>query len=167
MSLNAELAVLRDNFERFRGVTLQMLNLLPEEKLSWRPAENLRSFAEQFLHIARVEDYHARGFFAGDWSPEHTKFPSLPLSHEDLKRELVAPRPFLMQHLEALDVARLDSIPQVPNMPIPWSLRTWLWYLVNHEVHHKAQLALYMREIGIKPPFFAFVFPGGFRPDGG
>jgi hypothetical protein len=42
----------------------------------------------------------------------------------------------------------------------------WLWYLVEHEVHHKSQLALSMRQVGIKSPFFAFVFPGPFRPDG-
>lgn len=165
MSLNAELAVLRDNFERFRGVTLQMLNLVPEDKLSWRPVENLRSLGEQFLHIARVEDYHARGFFAGDWNPERAKVSSSPLSRASLKHELVSPRPFLMQNLEVLEVARLDTFPQVPSVPIPWSLRTWLWYLVNHEVHHKAQIALCLRQIGIKPPFFAFVFPGAFRPD--
>jgi uncharacterized damage-inducible protein DinB len=47
-----------------------------------------------------------------------------------------------MQQLEALDAARLDSIPQEPNVPIPWSLRMWLWYLLEHEVHHKSQLAL-------------------------
>jgi len=127
----------------------------------------MRGFAEQFFHIASVEDYYARGFLADDWNPEGLKLPSSPLSREDLRRELTEPRPFLMQHLDELDPARLDSIPQVPNVPIPWSLRMWLWYMVEHEVHHKSQLALYMRQVGIKPPFFAFVFPGAFRPDGG
>jgi uncharacterized damage-inducible protein DinB len=141
--------------------------VVPEEKLAWRPAEKLRSFAEHFFHIARAEDYYARGSFAGDWNPEWPKLPSSPLSREDLRRELTEPRPFLMQQLEALDAARLDSVPQVPNVPIPWSLRMWLWYVVEHEVHHKSQLALYMRQVGIKSPFLAFVFPGAFRPDGG
>ena len=167
MNSNTEVAVLREHFERFRGVTLQMLEMIPEEKLAWRPAEKLRSFAEQFVHIARAEDYYARGFFAGDWNLERVKLPSGPLSREELRRELTEPRPFLMQHLEALDAARLDSIAQVPNVPVPRSLRAWLWYMVEHEVHHKSQLALYMRQVGIKPPFFAFVFPGAFRPDGG
>jgi uncharacterized damage-inducible protein DinB len=39
--------------------------------------------------------------------------------------------------------------------------------MAEHEVHYKSQLALYMRQVGIKPPFFAFVFLGAFRPDGG
>jgi uncharacterized damage-inducible protein DinB len=167
MNSNTEVAALQEHFERFRGVTLQMLEMIPEERLAWRPTEKLRSFAELFLHIARAEYYYARGFFAGDWNLERLKPPSGPLSREDLRRELTEPRPFLTQHLEALDAARLDSIPQVPNVPIPWSLCMWLWYLVEHEVHHKSQLALYMRQVGIKPPFFAFVFPGAFRPDEG
>jgi len=40
-----------------------------------------------------------------------------------------------------------------------------LWYVVEHEVHHKGQLALYLREIGVVPPFFALAFPPGVRPD--
>jgi uncharacterized damage-inducible protein DinB len=66
MNSNSEVTVLRKHFERFRGVTLQMLEMIPEERLAWRPAEKLRSFAEHFFHIARAEDYYARGFFAGD-----------------------------------------------------------------------------------------------------
>ena len=33
MNSNTEVAVVREHFERFRGVTLQMLDMIPEEKL--------------------------------------------------------------------------------------------------------------------------------------
>ena len=67
--------------------------------------------------------------------------------------------------LENLDPGRLDEKVTVPDVPVDWTLRAWLWYLVEHEVHHKAQLALYLREIGVVPPFFALAFPPGIRPD--
>jgi len=43
--------------------------------------------------------------------------------------------------------------------------RWWLWLLVEHEVHHKAQIAVYLRRMGKTPPFFAAALEGGARPD--
>ncbi|MBI3666141.1 MAG: hypothetical protein HY236_07930 [Acidobacteria bacterium] len=40
-----------------------------------------------------------------------------------------------------------------------------MWYLVEHEVHHKAQLALHLPEISVTLPCFAFVLPPGVGPD--
>ena len=36
---------------------------------------------------------------------------------------------------------------------------------VEHEVHHKAQLSLYLFQMGIEAPFFAYPLPAGVRPD--
>jgi uncharacterized damage-inducible protein DinB len=162
-----EIVTLREHLERFRAVTLEMLTMVPDEKLAWRPAENLRSLSEQFLHIAQVEDFYARGFPADDWDFDRLKRPAGELTPEALRAWLTEPRGFLLEGLEKLDAAKRDSIPQVPNVPVPWTLRSWLWYLIEHVVHHKAQLELYMREVRLKPPFFAFVFAGGFRPEAG
>ena len=45
------------------------------------------------------------------------------------------------------------------------TLRWWLWLLVEHEVHHKAQIAVYLRQMGMTPPFFAVPLENGARPD--
>ena len=160
-----EIADLREHLERFRGVTLQTLEWVPEEKLSWGPKEGVRSFADQFLHIARVEEYHARGLLGGDWNMERY-FSRLPvITRESLRGVLNETRTRTLADLDALDPSRLDEPATVPDVPVHWTLRAWLWYLVEHEVHHKAQLALYLREIGVVPPFFALAFPPGVRPD--
>jgi uncharacterized damage-inducible protein DinB len=160
-----EIADLRENLERFRGVTLQTLEWVPEDNLSWGPKEGVRSFADQFLHIARVEEYHARGLLGGDWNMDRyfSRLPSL--TKESLRNLLNETRAATLAGLDTLDPSRLDEPATVPNVPVHWTLRAWLWYLVEHEVHHKAQLALYLREIGIVPPFFALAFPPGVRPD--
>jgi hypothetical protein len=56
MNSNPEVTVLCEHFERFRGVTLQTLEMVPEETLAWRPGESLRSFAGHFFNVARAED---------------------------------------------------------------------------------------------------------------
>lgn len=165
MAQNNEISTLREHLERYRGVCLQTLDMVPEEKLSWRPAEGLFSFAEQFLHIAQVEDFYTRGLLGADWNFERLKKPGEPLSRFLLRQRLEQARAFTLEKLGTLDPGRLDANVSVPNIPMQFSLRWWLWYLVEHEIHHKAQLSLYLRQIGITPPFFAYVLPPGMRPD--
>lgn len=160
-----EISDLREHLERFRGVTLQTLEWVPEEQLGWTPREGLRSFAENFLHMARTEEYYARGLLAGQWDLERYFARPAALTRESLRQILTETRAVTLTGLENMDPARLDERVAVPDVPVDWTLRSWLWYLVEHEVHHKAQLALYLREIGVVPPFFALAFPPGVRPD--
>lgn len=160
-----EVSILREHFARFRGVTLQTLDLVPDDKLSWRPAEGLRSFADVFLHIAQAQDFYIRGFFVSDWNFSRLKPPAEPLGRALLRERLDQAQAITLEKLNAVDPGWLDYLVPVPNVPVQWPLRGWLWYLVEHEVHHKAQLALYLRQIGVLPPFFASVMPPGMRPD--
>ncbi|HYG79372.1 MAG TPA: DinB family protein [Pyrinomonadaceae bacterium] len=73
MPTGDEIYTLGEHLERYRGVTLQILHLVPEDMLGWQPAPQLRSFAEHFLHLARTEDYYTRGFFNEDWDIERLK----------------------------------------------------------------------------------------------
>lgn len=164
-SPSGEVGALREHFERYRGVTLQILDLIPDDKLAWRPLDGQRSFAEQLLHIAQVHEFYLLGLFLNDWNFDRVKPVAQPLNRAELREKLTAVGKLASEHLASLDPARLDAVMTVPNVPVPWTLRDWLWYVVQHEVHHKAQLALYLRKIGVVPPFFAYVFQGGFRPD--
>jgi uncharacterized damage-inducible protein DinB len=156
---------IREHLERFRAVTLQTLEWVPEDRLRWSPQEGLRPFDEQFLHLARTEEYHVRGLLLGDWSRERYFTRPSPLTKEALRRVLNETRTVTLDELDRLDPSRLDEQVMVPEVPVSWTLRGWLWYLVEHEVHHKAQLALYLRLVGVVPPFFALAFPPGVRPD--
>jgi uncharacterized damage-inducible protein DinB len=161
-----EISDLREHLERYRGVTLQALEWTPVEKLDWRPMGGRRSFAEHFVHIARTESYHARGLMGGDWDFDRWyRAPAPPSTHEGIRAVLDGTRAYTLDRLDALDPGRLDGPVVVPDVPVSWTLRAWLWYLVEHEVHHKSQIAFYLRMNGIVPPFFALAFPRGVRPD--
>lgn len=160
-----ELSILREHLERYRSVTLQTLELVPKDKLAWYPAEAQFSFAQQFFHIAQTEEFYAHGLLAGEWDPSRFEPASGGLTKEDLLQKLESVRSFTLSKLDGLKAGQLDSIVEVPNIPVEWPLRSWLWYMVEHEIHHKAQLATYLRQIGITPPFFAAALPPGMRPD--
>lgn len=160
-----EISVLREHLERYRGVTVQTLEFVPEDKLVWRPADKAMTFGEQLLHIAQVEDFYAHGLLGGVWRMELFEKPPQTLTKEFLKGRLVGERTYLLEQLGRLEPKQLDEIARVPNVPVDWPLRGWLWYLVEHEIHHKGQLASYLRAFGVVPPFFALAFPPGVRPD--
>ncbi|MBI4466581.1 MAG: DinB family protein [Acidobacteria bacterium] len=160
-----ELSVLREHLERYRGVTLQTLDMVPEEKLAWYPTISQFSFGQQFLHIAQVEEFYTHGLLEGDWDPARLDEPKVRVTRQGLRQKLQQARQFTLDKLGRLEAARLDAAVAVPNVPVAWPLRSWLWYLIEHEIHHKAQLAVYLRQIGLTPPFFAFVLPPGVRPD--
>jgi uncharacterized damage-inducible protein DinB len=68
-----------------------------------------------------------------------------------------------LEDFDRLTDGMLDEIMRVPSAAAELPLRWWLWFVLEREIHHKAQLALYMRQLGKIPPFFAILLPD--RPD--
>jgi uncharacterized damage-inducible protein DinB len=160
-----ELESLISHLERYRAVTLQTLDLVPDDKLEWRLQQGLRSIGELFFHMGQVEAFYVAGLFENRW--DHAVFapPPAPLTRASLREALAATRHRTLTALRALQAADLSAPACVPGIPVQWPLRSWLWYLVEHEIHHKAQLGLYLWRLGIEGPFFAFPMPPGVRPD--
>lgn len=165
-----ELESLLSSLERYRGVTRQTLDLVPDDRLGWRPEEGMMSFAGTLRHVVAVEEAYVAGLFRGEWNFD----PPPPGEGEPDRASLLAAldesRARTLAAIEELAaeggaVDRLREKVEVPGIPVDWSLGAWLWLLVEHEVHHKAQLAVYLRLLGVEPPFFAFPLPPGARPD--
>jgi uncharacterized damage-inducible protein DinB len=161
----AELDDLKEHLERFRAVTNQSLDLLTDDDLPWRPGSGHYTLGQQFLHIAQSEDFQIQAHLHGDWDYERGRFPARELNVDELRALLSRTRDRTMAALNELDEKRLDEpVDHGAGRPIQ-SLRWWLWLLVEHEVHHKAQVAVYLREMGKTPPYFAAALENGARPD--
>jgi uncharacterized damage-inducible protein DinB len=74
-------------------------------------------------------------------------------------------RAFTRDHLAQLAPEELGAIVSIPGSPIEHSLRSWLWFIAEHEIHHKAQISVYLRQMGRTPPFYAMPLEPGERPD--
>lgn len=163
--MEQQLSIIREHLDRFRAVTLQTLDLFTNEQADHRPAAGLKTVAEQFLHIAQVEEYYRRGLFEDTWDFAAFAPFAERLDLALVRRRLDSVRAALLANLDALEEGDLETVHQAPGIPIEWSLSAWLWYILEHEVHHKAQLALCLRLLGTTPPFFAAPLPPGIRPD--
>ena len=159
-----EIATIREHLERFRAITLQSLERTPIDKLAWSPSPDLMTFAGQYAHLASVERLYVQGLSGAGWRAETNKLAG-PLDRDELQMGLHSAREVTTKWLDTLSLPALDELVVVPWLPVQWTLRSWLWYLVEHELHHKGQLALYLHLCGIEAPFFAFPLPLGVRPD--
>jgi uncharacterized damage-inducible protein DinB len=160
----SEVDDLREHYERYRAVTLEHLQRLSDEQLLWRPRPDAFNCAQHFVHLAQTEDFYMRGLFGQDWNPERLRLPKPLPNKADLQGQFESVRKLTLKAFSTLTLEQLDAVVQF-GAPLEWSLRSWLWHVLEHEIHHKAQLAEYMRQMGVLPPFFAFVLSRGQRPD--
>ena len=160
-----ELDDLREHLDRYRAVTLQHFDLLSEGELSWRPRPDAFSCGQQLLHILQNEDFYVRGLSTNEWDVDRHRFPQPLPSKATLRRMFDDVRGATHAYLGSLTVEGLNQIRRPGHAPIDATVRTWLWFVLEHEIHHKAQLAEYLRTMGHVPPYFGMPLPPGTRPD--
>lgn len=136
-------------------ITKRLFDVIPEDKLSWRPHPKAKSLGELAMHIAQIP-----GSVAGLSQPDvaEANFPPeieaksraeiLETFAESFKKgkEIVA----------ATDDARLfeewkltKDGKDVVAMP---RIAFWRSILLNHNYHHRGQLSAYLRELDVPLP---------------
>ena len=165
--MQSELENYREHAERYRAVTLQTLDVLASDtELAWRPTPESMSCGQQLVHIAKTEDYYARGLFTGVWDPSLLRVDRPLRTRDAIRAYFTEVRERTRGHLDGVSESALGTIcPDVPGGLNPATLRWWLWFLLEHEMHHKGQVALYLRLMGHMAPFYAMPLPLGQRPD--
>lgn len=150
-----------EHLQRYRSVTIQMLRMLADGDLEWRPTPLSMSLGQQFVHIAQAEAFQVEGLLQDDWDEERVRLPAQRPTVAALDEQFQTTRSRTGDLLTSVTLGQLNAAVGDP----PASLGSWLWFLVEHEVHHKAQISLYMRLMGRTPPFFAAELSGAVRPD--
>ncbi len=161
----SELEDLIEHLQRYRATTLQVFELVDDEDLAWRPGPDQYSLGQQLLHIAQAEDRFLHGLFEDDWSYDRVRFPEVLPDGPALEAFFRRVRADLMDRLRELPPEELGRRIHVPEAPADHSLRWYLWFILEHELHHRGQIWAYLRAMGKTPPFYATALPLGDRPD--
>jgi len=145
-----------EKWENSRKYTLEALQLIPDSSLMFRPTADQMSIQEQIQHIAgnvfglsrRFLDYAPNGF---DQEALHEK-----LSSDSLSREVLID---LLTDAYAFGAAAVTHLPaerweeEAPDFFAGAKSRRVIVYLLqDHATHHRAQVLIYMRLLGLKPP---------------
>ncbi len=150
-SLSAQQAFL-DEFQQkwnnARDYTVEAIELMPEAELDFKPTDGQRSFKEQVIHSCQNMMWLSTSYLGGA------------KGEVDVKKE-VASKAALIEMVKrcfelsgktaaTLTPAQLEE--EVSFFAGPMSKRQIMVLMNDHSTHHRAQLLVYLRLKGLKPP---------------
>lgn len=138
-------------WERIRGRTRKVVQCIPPERFDWTYRDGKFTLADLVRHLAGIERYMYAENVRG-----------LPSRYPGHGRELAdGPEPVLRYfestHAEALEIFRSLSDadlerPCVTPAGTPIATGKWLRAMVEHEVHHRGQIYLYLAMLDVPTP---------------
>jgi len=145
-----------EKWENSRAYTLEALAIIPDSSLTFRPTEGQMSVQEQIQHISGNMFGLSRRFLDYQPSDFNEEALSKKLAAEILDRKalialLNSAYDFGAAAINNLSAERWEE--EVPNFFAgPKSRRVIVYLLQDHATHHRAQVLIYMRLLGLEPP---------------
>ena len=152
-------------FRTVRDNTIQIAQDIPEDKYGFRPTPDSRSIAETLIHIANIpkiaHEMHAVrklttlvGFDFMSFVGPLMAMEKQPPSKAEIVKILAEGRDFTagwLGNLSEEDLGQSVAMPPQSNNPPTKTRFEMLLGLKEHEMHHRAQLMVVERLIGIVP----------------
>ena len=129
-------------FDSIRRRTVQFAGTLPPDQLDWAPLPGEFTCGGLVRHLIGAEQMFVGAVVEGRWRyPGHLVAPGDTL--EGLLAQLESGHATAMDRLRALpDTVLFEPRPTLDGPPVKaWRL---LMALVEHEVHHRSQMAMYL-----------------------
>ena len=142
---------LTDEWQRAKEFTLEYLGAMPEDGYNFKPTPEMRTFAQQFIHLA-IDNYGFTATITGKPNPypnsdETEKDPSLQ-SKATVTKFVIDSYDFAIQGLANLTAAQLQEKIGKRNLP----REQYFFKAFEHQTHHRGQATVYLRLKGVKPP---------------
>jgi uncharacterized damage-inducible protein DinB len=146
-------------FESIRERTLRVLRAVPADKLEWKHSPRVFSAGDLGRHIAAVERYTFAENVVGRPSRYHGCGPEL----ADGKDQVLA---FMERmHVETIDILKVlkpEDLERKGTSPQGVPVTAWklLRAMVEHEVHHRGEMYVYLALLGVdRPPLYGLTEP--------
>lgn len=146
-------------FEGVRERTLRVVRLVPEDKLEWRHTSGVFSPGDLARHIAATERYT----FAENVMGQPNRYPGCGTELAQGKEAIQA---FMQRmHTETVDLLRgmkPEDLERKGVDPEGHPITAWklLRAMVEHEVHHRGEIYVYLALLGIpRPPLYKLTEP--------
>jgi uncharacterized damage-inducible protein DinB len=130
------------------GITKRVIAAIPETKKDYRPDPNARTAFELASHLASTEVWFLNAIAKGDLTPEDDKkFKSVAEIVAYYDKEF----PAALAKIKALPAEKLAQ-PLAAFGVFNYPTAVYLAFTNNHSIHHRGQLATYLRPMGSKVP---------------
>ena len=141
-----------EDWKRAKTYTLEYVDAMPAEAMTYRPAEGMRSFAEQMLHISQGNVGLASNGTGAERIYAEVNLEKTEAYHEKeaLRKIVVECYDYVIKSIEEMDASILDEV--IERGPFKISRQAWLNKAFEHQTHHRGQCAVYFRVKGMEPP---------------
>ena len=129
--------------------TLKVANLLPEEKYGFKPVPDEMSFGEQLLHIAANLNWLTSSYITSSKSPV-TKAATTVQKKDEVIEVLNKTYEYAIGALKSFEASHLADT--VSFFAGPKTKLQIINLISDHQTHHRAQMIVYLRLNGVKPP---------------
>lgn len=138
-------------FAKVRLRTLQVIQCIPPEKIDWTYQPGKFSFADIIRHLATIE----RDMYAENCQLKPSRYPGHGAELADGYDNVM--KFFAEKHAQSLEIFGKLSDEDLQKKCLtpggnPITVWKWLRAMIEHEIHHRGQLYLYMGMIGVKTP---------------
>jgi hypothetical protein len=140
------------DLERVQQKFVQLANVVPADKLTWRPTPDSRSFAEMFLHVAG-ERYGILGMMGATAPADFNgkTFEKSTTDRDKIVAELNRSWEFAKAAINGMSNA--DFAKLLPKLGPQANAGDVVYILVGDAHEHLGQAVAYARENGIVPPW--------------
>ena len=140
-----------NHWQGHRQLTVRTIEAFPEDKLFSYNVEPMRTFGEIAKEILEVENSTLHGILSGEWKWE-PKYNSV-ANKQELVSAFEALGKQTQENWSKLSTERLQAV-EKDAWGMTWANYNRLLYMIDNEIHHRAQGYVYLRSLGIEPPAF-------------
>ena len=145
-------AQLTAEWQRAKEYTKEYLDAMPEDGMGFKPTPEIRSFADQMLHLANA-NYNFAATASGKTNPMQGKKME---EMSELKTKTALTKAVMDSYDFMIDAVKGMSDAQLGEMvkmgPREMSREVMLAKAFEHQTHHRGQTTIYIRMKGVKPP---------------
>jgi len=139
-------------WERAKVYTKEYLDAMPEDGTNFKPTPDIRSFAEQMLHLSQ-----GNIGFAANATGKERPYAGKNLERMDefknkaaLTKVVMECYDFVIDAIKGMDVSKFDEMVKRGNFEN--SRVVWINKAFEHQTHHRGQTTIYLRLKGVTPP---------------
>lgn len=138
-------------YAKIKGRTTKLFAFIPPDQIEWTPQQGRFTIGDLIRHLANIERFlyaetiqHRPAAYRGCGTEFASGYESTIRYYQKCYEESVA----IFQRLSSEDL--LQKCPTLDGGKITsWK---WLRALVEHEIHHRGQLYVYLELLGVKTP---------------
>lgn len=134
-----------------KAYTLLVADLMPKEKYNYKPSNEEMEFGKQLLHISENLCWLSSSYLISNINPL-TKDDSKLTSKKDIITIVTKAYDYAIYALQNFDTKTLSDSAKF--FAGPMNKLQIINLLQDHQTHHRAQLLVYLRLNGIKPPSY-------------